>query len=173
MLQSFRGVRPHVDPAAYVHPTAVLIGDVRIGPQSSVWPHTTLRGDDGPIAIGAKSSIQDGTVIHMTTGLSAVTIGDRVTVGHGVILHGCTVHDDCIIGMGAILLDNAVVETGCIVGAGALVPPNKRVPAGSVVVGNPFRILRACTPADREHIEFSWKEYVGRTRDYLEGPGPE
>lgn len=166
-LERFEDHLPHVHAEAFIHATAVLIGQVRVGAQSSVWPNTTLRGDDGPIVIGSKTSIQDGTVVHMTEGRSVTTVGDRVTVGHGVILHGCTIEDECIIGMGAIILDNAVVERGCIVGAGALVPPGKRVPAGTVVVGNPFTTLRACTEADLELIQYSWREYVERTQQYL------
>ncbi len=157
---------PQVHAEAFVHASAVVIGDVRVGALSSIWPNVTLRGDDGPIVIGERSSIQDGTVVHMTTGRSVTTIGDRVTVGHGAILHGCTIEDDCIIGMGSIILDNAVIERGSIVGAGALVPPGKRVAAGSVVVGNPFTTLRACTQADTEFIEYSWREYVQRTQQY-------
>jgi carbonic anhydrase/acetyltransferase-like protein (isoleucine patch superfamily) len=166
MLQSLRGHVPEIDPLAYVHPTAVVIGQVRIGERASIWPCATLRGDDGPIVIGPCSSIQDGTVVHMTEGRSTTTVGTRVTVGHNVILHGCTVEDDCIIGMGAIVLDNAVVERGSIVGAGTLVPMGKRVPAGSVAVGNPMRVLRACTAKDVEFIEFSWRSYVARAAEY-------
>jgi carbonic anhydrase/acetyltransferase-like protein (isoleucine patch superfamily) len=172
MLQPFSGHEPFVDAQAYVHPAAVLIGQVRIGPQSSIWPCATLRGDDGPILVGAQSSIQDGAVVHMTAGMSTTTVGDRVTVGHNAILHGCRVEDDCIVGMGAIVLDNAVVGTGSIVGAGAVVPMGKRVPPGSVVVGNPMRVLRECTPQDREFIEFSWKAYVARAAEYGAGPRP-
>ncbi|MBX7083517.1 MAG: gamma carbonic anhydrase family protein [Nannocystaceae bacterium] len=166
MLQRFRGVTPLVDPRAFVHPAAVLIGDVVLGPEASVWPCATLRGDDGPIRVGAQSSIQDGTVVHMSEGRSITTIGERVTVGHNVTLHGCTVMDECIVGMGAILLDNAVIESQCIVGAGSLVPPGKRVPAGSVVVGNPMRIVRRCTDEDLEFIAWSWKAYVERAAQY-------
>lgn len=166
MLQSLAGIAPRVDPRAYVHPTAVLIGDVQIGSESSIWPCATLRGDDGPILVGAQSSIQDGAVVHMTAGLSTTTVGDRVTVGHNAILHGCRIEDECIVGMGAIVLDNAVVGTGSIVGAGALVPMGKTVPPGSVVVGNPMRVLRPCTDADRDFIRFSWQSYVARAADY-------
>ena len=166
MLERYGDAYPQVHPLAYVHRAAVVIGDVVLGSESSVWPHVTIRGDDGPIRIGAQSSVQDGTVVHLTEGRSRVDVGDRVTVGHNAIVHGCTIEDDCIIGMGAILLDNAVVERGCIVGAGALVPPGKRVPAGSVVVGNPFKVLRQATPHDIEFIAFSWREYVQRTGEY-------
>lgn len=149
-----------------MHASAVLIGDVVVGRESSIWPNAVLRGDDASIEIGAQTSIQDGTIIHNTTDLSRTVIGDRVTVGHGVILHGCIVEDMCVIGMGAIILDNAVVERGSIVGAGALVAPGKRVAAGTVVVGNPAKVLRACNDADRRAIEFGWQEYVKRTREY-------
>ena len=167
-IERFGGHNPHIHAEAFVHATSVIIGQVRIGAQSSIWPHVTLRGDDGPIVIGAQTSIQDGTVVHMTEGLSTTTVGDRVTVGHRAILHGCTIEDDCIIGMGSIVLDNAVVERGSIVGAGAVVPPGKRVRAGTVVVGNPFKVLRECTAADTEFIAYSWREYVQRTRQYRE-----
>ena len=166
MLEPYQGKSPRIDASAFIHETAVLIGDVTIGPESSVWPNVTLRGDDGAITIGSRTSIQDGSVIHMTGGMSTTTIGDRVTVGHGVILHGCTVEDDYIVGMGAIVLDNAVVERGSIVGAGAVVPMGKRVAAGSVVVGNPFTVIRACTDKDAEWIAHSWREYVERCREY-------
>lgn len=165
-IERFGDHAPQIHPEAFVHPSAVLIGQVTLGAESSVWPQVALRGDDGTITIGRQTSIQDGTVVHMTEGRSVTTVGDRVTVGHGVILHGCTVEDECIVGMGAIILDNAVVESGSIVGAGALVPPGKRVPAGSVVVGNPFTLLRPCRDSDREFIEYSWREYVKRTRQY-------
>ena len=165
-IERFGDHTPQIHPEAFVHASAVLIGNVTIGPESSVWPQVALRGDDGPITIGAQTSIQDGTMVHMTEGTSVTTVGDRVTVGHGVILHGCTVEDDCLIGMGSIILDNAVVESGSIVGAGALIPPGKRVPAGSVVVGNPFKLLRPASDADRQSIDYSWREYVKRTRQY-------
>jgi carbonic anhydrase/acetyltransferase-like protein (isoleucine patch superfamily) len=168
MIEPFAGATAVVDPTAFVHRSAVLIGDIKIGAESSVWPNTTLRGDDGPIVIGAQTSIQDGTVIHCTRGLSFTQIGDRVTVGHGVILHGCQVESDCLIGMGAILLDQAVIEAGAFVAAGTLVPPGKRVPAHTVVMGNPFRIVRTCDDRDRALIDFSWREYIERTRQYLD-----
>jgi len=167
MLQSFRGKHPRVDPSAYVHPTATLIGDVEVGPRASIWPGAVLRGDDGPIIIGADTSIQDGTVIHMTEGLSHTRIGERVTVGHRVILHGCTVGDDCLIGMGSCVLDNAVVEAWSFVAAGALVAPNKVVPTGQMMMGNPGRVTRALTARDREWITYSWQAYVKRSREYM------
>lgn len=161
------GRSPVVDPAAFVHPAAVVIGEVRIGRDSSVWPGAVLRGDDAPIVIGDETSIQDGTVIHATEGQSATTVGARVTVGHRVILHGCTIGDECLIGMGSIILDNAVIEPGAFVGAGALVPPRKVVRSGELVMGSPCRVVRICSDADRAWIEHSWRSYVKRTREYL------
>lgn len=171
MLESFAGKSPRIDPTAFVHPAAVLIGDVEVGAESSIWPTVTLRGDDGPIVIGPSSSIQDNSVIHCTEGLSFTRVGARVTVGHSVILHGCTIHDDVLIGMGSILLDNAVVESGALVAAGTLVPPGKVVEAGTLVAGNPMRILRRCTPRDLEMIDSSWRAYVRRSREYLHRSG--
>lgn len=166
MLQRHKGNVPRVDPTTYVHERAVVIGRVTLGARSSVWPNATLRGDDGPIVIGDETSIQDGAVVHMTEGRSTTTIGNRVTVGHAAILHGCTVGDASIIGMGSILLDNCVIGMNCIVGAGTVVPPGKRVEDGSVVIGNPMRVVRRVTAADLEFIEFSWKAYVARAAEY-------
>ena len=133
----------------------MLIGQVTLGAGSSVWPNATLRGDDAPIVVGAQSSIQDGSTIHATEGQSRTTVGDRVTVGHNVILHGCTIGDDCLIGMGSIVLDSAIVEPGAFIGAGTL------------VMGNPFKLVRVCTQADRDWIEHSWRAYVRRGQEYL------
>ncbi len=167
MLEAFGDKRPQIDPTAFVHEAAVLIGEVSIGAESSVWPNVTLRGDDGPIVIGSQTSIQDGTTIHCTEGWSKTSVGNRVTVGHNVILHGCTIHDDALIGMGAIVMDNVVVESGAFVAAGALVPPGKVVKAGTLMGGNPARVLRELRDRDLEMIQFSWREYVQRTAQYL------
>lgn len=166
MIETFEQASPQVHATAFVHRAAVLIGNVSVGPDASIWPCATLRGDDGPIVIGASTSIQDGAVVHMTSGISTTTVGSRVTVGHGAILHGCRIEDDCIIGMGSIILDNAVVESGCIIGAGAVIPPGKRVKGGSVVVGNPMKRLRDTSDSDREWIDKSWRIYVERTEQY-------
>ncbi len=166
VLEAFEGKTPQLDPTAYAHPAAVLIGEITIGPESSVWPNVTLRGDDGPIVIGAKTSIQDNSVIHCYEGMSRTTVGSRVTVGHGVILHGCTIGDSCLIGMGSILLDNAVVEDGAFVAAGTLILPGKVVKAGTMVAGNPMRVIRTCTDKDRRMIEHSWQAYVARAKQY-------
>lgn len=167
MIESFQGKTARVDASAYVHPAAVLIGEIEIGAESSVWPNATLRADDGPIVIGSQTSIQDNALIHCTEGMSVTTVGSRVTVGHSVVLHGCTIGDECLIGMGSILLDNAVIEAGAIVAAGTVVPPGKIVKAGTMVMGNPMKVVRECGDRDRDFIAFSWKAYVRRTAQYL------
>ena len=154
---------PVIDPTAYVHSAAVVIGEVEIGAQSSIWPGAVLRGDDGLIRIGSQTSIQDGTVVHTTAGKSVSIVGSRVTVGHNAIVHGATVEDDCIVGMGSILLDNCHIGRNVIVGAGCLVPMGKRVPDGVLIVGSPFRVVRKLTDRDLEWIDHSWRSYVERT----------
>jgi carbonic anhydrase/acetyltransferase-like protein (isoleucine patch superfamily) len=167
VLESFEGRHPQIHPEAFVHAAAVLIGDVTVGARASIWPAAVLRGDDGPVIVGEETSIQDGTVIHCTEGLSKTVIGARVTVGHKVILHGCTIEDECLIGMGAIILDNARIETGAVIAAGTLVPPNKIVPAGMLVMGSPFKVVRPVNEQDRKLIDIGWREYVHRAAQYL------
>lgn len=141
MNEAYKGTVPAVDPAAWVHDNAVLIGDVVIKARANVWPGCVLRGDQGRIEIGEETSIQDGTIAHCTGGMSTTVIGDRCTVGHRVVLHGCKVADDCLIGMGAILLDNCEIGSGSIIGAGALIPVGKKIPPGSKVMGIPGKIV--------------------------------
>lgn len=165
-LERYRDFLPKVDPTAFVHDRATVIGEVSIGAESSIWPTAVLRGDDGPLVIGERTSIQDGSVVHATTGFSKTTVGARVTVGHRVILHGCTVEDDCLIGMGAILLDNCVIGRGSLIGAGALVTVGQVIPPGSLVLGMPAKVVRPCGEKERAMIEMGWREYVERTHEY-------
>jgi carbonic anhydrase/acetyltransferase-like protein (isoleucine patch superfamily) len=137
-----------------------VIGDVTLADGVGIWPTAVLRGDMGAIRIGAFTNIQDGTICHDTGGLSETEVGERVTVGHRVILHGCTVGDDSLIGMGAILMDNAVIGAGSIVGAGALVTMGKVIPPGSLVLGSPARVVRATTEEERRKIDSAWREYA-------------
>jgi len=167
VLEPFAGASPEVAPDAFVHTTAVLIGRVIIGARSSVWPNTTLRGDDGLIQVGDCTSIQDGTVIHSTEDLSETRVGNRVTVGHNAILHGAVVEDDCLVGMGAILLDNCVIGTGSLVGAGALVTANTVIPPGSLVLGSPAKVVRPCGPKETDWIAHSWQHYAKRCAEFL------
>jgi carbonic anhydrase/acetyltransferase-like protein (isoleucine patch superfamily) len=164
MIETFEGVSPIIDPTAFVHAAATLIGKITIGAESSVWPGVVMRGDDGNIVVGTQSSIQDGTVVHLTDQLSNTIVGNRVTVGHNVILHGCIVEDEVIVGMGSILLDNARIGKGSILGAGSLVPMNKTVPSGVLAFGNPFKVVRELTDKDRQWIEFSWRSYVDKMK---------
>ena len=141
MNESYKGLDPQISDTAWVHETAVLIGDVHIDSKANVWPACVLRGDQGRISIGPETSIQDGTIAHCTGGMSQTVIGARCTVGHRVVLHGCIVEDDCLIGMGAILLDNCKIGTGSIIGAGALIPVGKKIPPRSKVMGVPGKIV--------------------------------
>lgn len=163
-LQPLGDARPRVDPSAFVHPQSCLIGNVEVGARSSIWPMVVLRGDMGTITVGDETSIQDGSVVHLTEGWSHTSVGHRVTVGHRVILHGCRVEDGCLIGMGAIVLDNAVVGAGSLVGAGALVTAGTVIPPGSLVMGSPARVVRPVGDKERTMMEVGWRTYV----DYAE-----
>lgn len=171
MIERFEGHAPAVDRSAFVHPLACLIGEVAVGAESSIWPGAVLRGDHGPIAVGARTSVQDGVVCHTTLNRSRVAIADQVTVGHRAVLHGCRVEPNVIVGMGAIVLDDAVLGEWSIVGAGAVIAAKKVIPPGSVVVGNPGRVVRPTTDADREFITYSWKTYVAYAKRFRSAAG--
>lgn len=168
MIHPFEAHTPDIDDTAFVHPDATVIGNVTLGPSSSVWPGVVLRGDMGRIVVGAESSIQDGSVVHLTEGWSETVVGERVTVGHRVILHGCHVGDDCLIGMGAILLDNAKVGAGSLVGAGALVTVGMEIPPNSLVLGSPAKVVREVREKEREMIRVGHETYVDYARRYRE-----
>lgn len=158
MIREFDGIKPRIHPSAFVHETAEIIGKVRIEKDASIWPYCVLRGDIDDIVIGEGTNIQDNTVIHTNHGKPTI-LGKRISVGHSAVLHGCTVQDDCIIGMGSILLDGVVVEPECIVGAGAVVSPNTRIPKGHMALGLPARSIRALKPEEIEHIRWNAQEY--------------
>lgn len=162
---------PNIHKTAYVAPTAVVMGDVTLGAESSVWYTTVIRGDMAPITIGAQTNIQDGTIVHVDAGFPC-TIGQRCGVGHRAILHGCTVEDECLIGMGSILLNGVHIGTGSVVAAGAVVPEGMKVPPGSLVMGVPGRIVRPVTPELRERITGTWEHYVAQARDHRAGKYP-
>jgi carbonic anhydrase/acetyltransferase-like protein (isoleucine patch superfamily) len=159
---------PVVDPTAFVHDRAVLIGQVTIGPETSIWPNTTLRGDDGRIVIGARTSVQDGTTIHLTGGLSDTFVGDEVTVGHNVILHGCRVDSRVLVGMGAIVLDNAHIGEWSLIGAGSLVTANTIIPPRSLVLGSPAKVIREVRDHEIAMILGGVAVYVEKAREYRE-----
>ena len=151
---------PQVAPTAYIDPAAVVIGDVTIGEHSSIWPCAVLRGDVHFIRVGARTNIQDGAVLHVTKDEFPLILGDSVTVGHGVVLHGCTIESRCLIGMGAIILNNAQIGSGSIIAAGTLVPENTVVPPGSLFMGHPGRFRRALTGDDQKVIDGYAARYV-------------
>lgn len=169
MIQPFAGLVPQIDPTAWVHEGAWVIGEVTLGPRASVWPTAVMRGDMGPLVLGADSNLQDGAICHNTGGRSETHIGARVTIGHRAILHGCRVEDDCLIGMGAIVMDNAVIGRGSVVGAGALVLANTVIPPGSLVLGSPAKAVRSTSSKDTEWIAYSWQVYGERARQWLAG----
>lgn len=166
ILRPFRGTTPTIAPDVYLADNATVIGDTVIGAGSSIWFGAVVRGDMMPIRIGAGTSIQDNSVLHITHEVSGTTVGDRVTVGHNVILHACTVGDDCIIGMGSIVLDRARIGRYCIVGAGALVTPGTDIPDGHMAVGAPARVKRPISDEERAWIESSAKHYVALAQRY-------
>lgn len=154
---------PTIDPTAFVHPDAVVIGDVTIGPEASVWPTAVLRGDSGRIVVGARTSIQDGTVVHCTDALDTF-IGDRCVIGHRVHLEGCTIEHDSLVGSGAVVLHRAVVRTGGFVAAQALVTPGTEVPSGAAAMGVPARIRSGAAQAAM--IESSVRTYTANAHWY-------
>ncbi len=145
-LYPFEGKRPMVHASAFVAPTAAVIGDVGIGEGSNVWYHCVLRGDTNTIRIGARTNIQDGTIIHVNAGRQCTTIGDDVTVGHAAIIHACTLLDGAFVGMGATVLDEAVIEGLGVLAAGAVLPPGKRIGRLELWMGNPAKLVRLLTP---------------------------
>ena len=173
MLYELGGVRPVIDATAWVASEAVVIGDVHLGAQSTVWFGAVLRGDTNRITVGARTNIQDGTVVHVNPGEGwACTIGDDVTIGHGCIIHACTLHDRAFVGMGATVLDGAVIESGAMLAAGALLTPGKRIPAGELWGGSPARKMRDIPPADRAGLDRNTASYVENGRRYREGLKP-
>ena len=158
---------PQLAEGAWVAPSADLIGNVRLGARASVWFGAVIRADNTPILIGEESNIQDGAVGHSDPGFP-LTIGARVTVGHQAILHGCTIGDDCLIGMGARILNGAVLEPECLVGAGALITEGKRFAGGSLIVGSPARVVRQLTDAEKQALRISAAHYAEKAARYAE-----
>ena len=166
MIRSYRGRTPQVPASAYIDPDAVIIGDVTIGELSSVWPGVVIRGDVNWIRIGARTNIQDGSVLHVMKDTHPLVLGDAVTIGHGVILHGCTIESSVLIGMGSILLNGAKIGGGSIVAAGTLVPEGAVVPPGSLFMGHPGKLRRALTPEDQASIEAYAARYIEYSETY-------
>jgi len=168
MLRSYKGIAPQIGEGCYVDDSAQIIGDVKLGANSSIWMNAVVRGDVNTIRIGRRTNIQDGTIVHVMREPSHPTVvGDEVTVGHGVILHGCTVADRCLIGMGAVLLNGSSVGADCIVAAGTLLTEGVVVPPRSLVMGSPGKVRRALTDDEVAFIRDSAANYVGYRLDYL------
>ncbi|MBZ4319472.1 gamma carbonic anhydrase family protein [Streptomyces huiliensis] len=170
LISGVGGREPAVDPAAFTAPTSVVLGDVTLAPGSGVWYHAVLRADCGAITVGADSNIQDNCTVHVDPGFP-VTIGERVTVGHNAVLHGCTVEDDVLVGMGATVLNGAHIGAGSLVAAQALVPQGMRVPPGSLVAGVPAKVRRELTAEEREHIRINAVLYVELAKTHREALG--
>jgi len=168
MIRPFKGIQPTVDASAYVDVSAQVIGDVHIGPESSLWMNVVVRGDVNAIRIGARSNVQDLTLVHVMRNTHPTVIGDQVTVGHSAVVHGCTIENRCLIGMGAILLNGCHIGTGSIVAAGALVPEGMVVPPGSMVMGVPAKVRRPLTAEEDASIAWYSDNYVRYRLDFAD-----
>jgi gamma-carbonic anhydrase len=168
MIRPYRGVLPRIAESAFIDPSAVVIGDVEIGARSSVWPNVSIRGDVNYIRVGDETSIQDNTVLHVDHRVYPCVVGNRVTVGHSVVLHGCVVEDEALIGIGAIVLNGATVGRGAIVAAGALVPEGMDVPAETLVMGMPAKVRRAVTEEEKVRFRENAAGYVALAATYKE-----
>lgn len=168
MIRSYRGNAPKIAASAYVDASAQVIGRVTVGERSSIWPNVTARGDTNTISIGDETSIQDNTVLHCDVGEFALVIGNRVTVGHSAVLHGCVIEDDVLIGIGAIVLNGARIGSGSVIAAGALVAEGAQIPPGSMVMGVPGKVKREITQEERARFQVNAQHYVDAARIYLE-----
>jgi len=170
MIRAYCGRIPRIAASAYVDHSAVVIGDVTVGERSSIWPHVSARGDVHFIRIGEETNVQDNSVLHCDAPDFPLVIGNRVTVGHRVVLHGCTVQDDALVGIGAIVLNGATIGEGAVIAAGALVPEGMQVPAGSMVMGIPAKISRQISDEERERFRLNCQHYVDACRVYRDEP---
>ncbi len=169
LLRPYKGIVPKLGKDVFVAETAAIIGDVVIGDQSNIWYGVVMRGDVHEIRVGARTNIQDGTIVHVTSGRFGTYIGSDVTIGHAVILHACTLGDHSFVGMGATVMDGAVVEDGAMVAAGALVTPGKRVPSGELWAGSPAKLMRKLGDDDQKAFLASADHYVKLAAEYLRG----
>ena len=159
MIMDYEGIMPAIHKKTFIAENATVIGDVTLGEESSVWFNAVIRGDDDDIKIGSRTSIQDNVVVHSGAGYP-VRIGSNVTVGHSAIVHGCTVEDNVVVGMGAVIMNGAHIGSGSIIGGGALVLQNAEIPENSVVVGNPAKVIKPTSDKQREYISWNADEYV-------------
>ena len=169
MIRTYRGVRPAIAESAYVDQSAQVIGSVKAGERASIWCNTTVRGDVNSIEIGDETNVQDNCCLHVDSDAPLV-LGKRIVVGHSVTLHGCVIEDDCLIGMGAIVLSGARIGSGSIIAAGALVLEGAEIPARSLVMGSPGKVRRQTTEAELEGIRRGAEGYVNKSREYMKNP---
>ena len=168
MIRPFRGVHPQIHPTAFIEESAQIIGDVRVGEQSSVWFNAVLRGDVHFIRIGDRCNVQDGTVIHVSHGTDVTILEDEVTIGHNVTLHGCHIERGCLIGIGAIVMDGVRVGAKSLVAAGSLLTPGTIVPPRSLVMGSPAKVKRPLYDQEVADLDLYWQNYVEYTKMYKE-----
>lgn len=168
MIETFEGNSPNIDKNSFIHKSATIIGQADIGGKTSVWPGAVIRADINHIKIGNLCSIQDNACIHVETN-NSTTLGDGVTIGHGAMLHACTIGDYALIGIGAIILDKAVIGDHCIVAAGTIVPPGKTIPSGSMVMGSPGKVTRELTKEEQEHLEEHARNYWKLAQRFIGG----
>ncbi len=167
MLQKFQDKKPLILPSVYIADSAELVGEIKIGEDSSVWNRAVLRGDMNYIEIGKNTSVQDGSIIHGTLLKYPTIIGDNVSIGHGAIVHGCIVGNNCIIGMGAIILEGAEIGNWCIIGAGTVVPEKTKIPDESLVLGVPGKVVKKIDEVHKQRIIQNWQNYVELKNAYL------
>jgi len=169
LIRPYRGVLPTIDPSAFIAETAVVTGDVVVGPETGIWYGCVLRGDVNEIRIGARTNIQDGTIIHVARAGQGTYIGDDVTIGHMALLHACTLESNCFVGMKACVMDGALVESRAMVAAGALVTPGKRVKSGWLWAGSPAKPIRELTQEEIAFFPVSAMQYSGLAKEYRDG----
>jgi carbonic anhydrase/acetyltransferase-like protein (isoleucine patch superfamily) len=173
-IEKYRDFMPELGQGVFIHPAATVIGDVTLGDQASVWPNAVIRGDVNRIRIGARSNIQDGSILHVSHRRASdpegapLTLGEEVSVGHGVILHGCTIHDQCLVGMGALVMDKAVLEPRVLLGAGSLVPEGRVLKSGWLYLGRPAQALRPLSQEELDYFAYLAAGYVKLAADYLQ-----
>src|SRR5271165_1100796 len=171
MIRAYRGIVPKVAASAYIDQSAQVIGDVVVGERSSIWPNVTARGDVNVIRIGDETNIQDNSVLHCDAGRFPLHIGNRVTVGHMVMLHGCTIEDECLIGIAAVVLNGAKIGKGSVIAAGAVVPEGAEIPPESMVMGVPAKVKRQLTSEERARFRQNAMHYVEAARIYKDEQG--
>jgi carbonic anhydrase/acetyltransferase-like protein (isoleucine patch superfamily) len=167
VILPYKGILPTIHPDAFIAENAVIIGDVEIGAHSSIWYNCVVRGDVNFIRIGARTNIQDGSVIHVTRKTGPTFIGSGITIGHSVTLHACKLEDDCFIGMGSLVMDDVVVEKGGMLGAGSMLTPGKILPSGELWAGRPAKPFRAMTDDEKNYIPVSANNYVELAKEYM------